>query len=369
MSVDSNEIDKILAEPDEVIPVAIDNIVEAVNDILEPGPPYLFTTLENTYYIAGDNICGQVLLDLPKRLKKCTLSLSCQGCEEVHVFLQNNPVSQYTNKIFSLNSELKSWRRLSEGGYIVPFQFKLPQHCPPSFYYSGSNEENFYLKAQISYTMVAKFTYRKMQEELIHSRVLNIRSIECRNNPKVEAEAIEFVHGFCCSSSKGSSVFKLVHTAEEHPTANGPISFKLVPDNGNCSVPINQVVAEITMELELVGRERSYLLNQTIKSIPRITWIAAYTSLVFEKDFEFTSDLKISGEDLNVSTINTQYIKCRYVVKVHVHYDMGLKKIPACVRLNIHVNPSMPMEKHKNSLPADWTGESEPVVKLVPENI
>lgn len=365
MSVDSNEIDSILAEDYGETDIGIDKLNESINEILDSTPPYLFISLENPYYIAGDRLEGEILIDVPKSLGPATLNFNSQGIEEIHVFNNHLPVSENINKVFGINCKLKSWENLSAGRYLIPFTFKIPHHSPPSFYFSGQDLQKNFIKAQVSYTISAKLVYG--DEELPYSRIIVIKSRDSRNNSKVEIEATETVEGICCTS-KGTSVFKLFVTSEESPAANGLINYKLIPDNGNCGAPINQVSSEVIVLLNVIDKHKTYEIRYTASNITRITWIAAYTSLVFEKDFEFNADLKIEGEDLNTCSIDSNLIKCKYYIQTNIFYDIKLKRKPACIELDFHVNPMISSTIETPSLPSGWTTTPEPLVKLLIDN-
>lgn len=100
---------------------------------------------------------------------------------------------------------------------------------------------------------------------------MTIKSKKTRNNPNVEAEIIENVEGIFCCANKGSSLFKLLITSRENCEANGIVNFKLIPDNGNCAVPINQVVAEVFLEVNITDKDKNYNISHLLKRIPRTT--------------------------------------------------------------------------------------------------
>lgn len=108
MSVDSNEIDLIMAEDYGETEMEPDKISEAVNEMLEAGPPYIFVFFESLFFVAGDRLEAEVFIDVPKSLGPATLNLVTQGNEELHILTAAKNVSQTNNKIFSINTTLKS---------------------------------------------------------------------------------------------------------------------------------------------------------------------------------------------------------------------------------------------------------------------
>ena len=364
MSEESNEIDKILAEGFGDHDLDVAEAAELVEEILETGPPYIFLSLDSPFYLAGDRLQGEIMLEVPKSLGPASLHLTAHGSEEAHIFLQNQPICQANKKVFSLSSSLKSWETLPRGSFLLPFSFKIPHYSPPTFYYSGQDSASRLIKAQVSYSISAKLCFQS--EEITHSQTLIIRSKDSRSSPHVGTEQTEVVAGICCSS-KGTSNFKLEVTSTQHPTVNSFINFKLVPDNGNCAAPINQVVSDIVMELEVREGDRSYVVRDVVVTIPRITWIAAFTSLVFEKDFEFTAEMKGRGEDLNAGSIDTNLIKCRYMIEVKIYYDLKFRAEPARIYRNFHVEPADNITRDVPKLPASWGATPEPGIALIVE--
>ena len=86
---------------------------------------------------------------------------------------------------------------------------------------------------------------------------------------------------------------------------------------------------------------------------------------MYEKDFEFLSELKVEADDLNVASIETGIFKCRYLAQIKIFYDFKFKKEPACVNVYFHVDPLVNSTKLFPILPNNWQGSFEPVIKLL----
>ena len=360
MSVDSSEIDQILSEDYGNIELADKTLEESVDEILNSGDPYMHLSVEEPFYIAGDWVEGNIFLDFPKDTQSVTLSVISYGLEEVYVYNQDLLITQTNNKLFSMNEKLKEWDKIAGGHYVVPFTFKIPNHCPPTFYYSGEDSMKNYVKAQISYSISVRAQYEK--EEITKSRSIVIRSRDSRASSQTEQQTTETIMGICCIS-KGRTYFKLMLTNEYHPNVGDRVFFKLVPDNGNCAAPINQVTAELVMNVEIQGKNGLHKIQHKVFSVPRITWIAAHTSVVFEKDFEFEGDVKLP-EDLNTGSVDSPHIKCSYSIFVKIHYDVKFVNNFVVICLPLHVNPSVPYNKDPPVLPTNWDPVTEERIKL-----
>ena len=197
MSVDSTELEKILAEDFEDDEITEEEIQEKIEEIIvEPSPPYIYISLPNSFYVAGDRLEGEILIDVPTSLGSSELNLSSQGIEEIHIFQQSKHTSQNSNKVFSLNTPITTWENLPKGHYCYPFTFKIPHHSPPTFFYSGQDLTKNFIRAQVSYTLCAKLIFGG--EEISHSCNLYIRSKEYYGNPRIEVEATENIVELCC---------------------------------------------------------------------------------------------------------------------------------------------------------------------------
>lgn len=362
MTSDSDEIDEILAEEDNHPPLSDTFVQATVNQIMETLPPSVYVYLENKYYVAGEKVEGKVVLDLPREFLDASVNLNFVGFEGVEVFNSNIPVSQMGRQIFSHESILIKPEHFNPGRHIFPFSYKLPAHCPPTFSYSGQDTLNNYIKAMVSYNLFCKLLYNN--EELTNTTEICIRAKESRTSKKEESQIIENVQGICCIS-KGFSSFTLQLNNIEPIIVNQTVNYKLLPDNANCSVPINQVTAEVVLEMEFQGKEKNYVVNEVLSSIPRITWIAAFSSQVYEKDFEFKSEVKLPGGDKNVASIDTGLIRVKYFVQVKIMYDIALRKQQAVVRLPFHVNPLGVLCKDVPTLPLQWNSSVREEFKII----
>ena len=365
MSSNSDEIDDILAEEDDHPPLSDTFVQKTVNQIMETLPPSLYIQLENKFYVAGERLEGKIIVDLPRDFSAVSINLNFVGLESVEVFYSNVIISQMARQIFSHNTSIKKQEPLDSGRHIYPFSYKLPSHCPPTFTFSGQDASNNYIRGVVSYNLHCNLVYDETENSTITE--VCIRGKESRTTNKEECQIVESVQGFCCTS-KGFSRFTLQLTASEPIVANQTVNYKLLPDNTNCSVPINQVTAEIVLEMEFQGKEKNYVINEVLSTTPRITWIAAFSSQVYEKDFEFKSDVKSAGGDKNLASIDTGLIRAKYFIQVKIQYDISLKKQQAIIRLPIYVNPLGVLCKLPPAAQFGWNINTEEEVKIILNN-
>jgi hypothetical protein len=366
MSLDSSEIDDILAEEDDQPPLSETFVQNAVTEIMESLPPSLNLLLDYKYFVAGERVEGELVLDLPREMSNLSLSLFFGGGEGVEIYSQKVLTSHLTREIFSHESVLRKLSLMTAGRHVFPFSYKLPSHIPATFSYSGEDQSGNYVKSLISYMMIGKLVYSG-DESLSTSCEVCIRNKESRENHRKEASSVESIQGLCCLN-KGSSSFTIQVVTHEDLIVNQTVSYKLIPDNSNCAVPINHVIAEVVLEMEFSGKEKNCVIVQRVSSLDRVTWIAAFSAMVYEKDFEFKSDLKVSEGDKNTSSVETNLIKAKYFLQITVQYDLSFRKQQSFIRLPIYVNPKGILAKERSNLPTGWNCFKDDTTKIFLDN-
>jgi hypothetical protein len=239
------------------------------------------------------------------------------------------------------------------GQYVFPFNFKLPVFCPSTFYYSGEDLQGNYVKAEVFYYVSVKLIISGDESKLSHSRIINIKNMMALEKPGSCSEETPIIRG-CCFSNKGSTSFKLSVENKEHCLVDGAVNYKLFPNNGNCKAPINRVIASIVIECLFNTSKGEFKVSRSISEIDRSTWISAFTSLIYERDFEYLTELKVYSDELNPSSNRSSLISCEYFAEVKVFYDLSCMKNPVVMRLPFHVNPKAMFRKEEPKLPGQW---------------
>lgn len=365
MSLDSDEVDDILAEEDDQVPLSETFVQNAVTEIMESLPPSIHLTLENKYFIAGERLEGKLVLDLPREIPDCNLTLFFAGGEGVEIYTQKTLISKMTRDIFSHESVLRKLHKLPAGRHTFPFSYKLPSHLPATFSYSGEDSQQTYVKALISYIMIGKFSFK--DENFTSSCEVCIRSQSSLASHEKETTISDLVSGLCCMT-KGSSTFTMQLTTNEDLIVNQSVNYRLIPDNSKCLVPINHVIAEVVLELDFSGKDKHVLITQVISSLDRVTWIAARSAMVYEKDFEFKSEIKVSEGDKNISSVETNLIKALYYLRITVQYDISFKKHQTVVRMPIFVNPRGIIGKEVSTMQVGWNCFQDDELKILLDN-
>lgn len=331
----------------------------------------LFVILDCVHYVAGDRVTGELLLSLPQGLAASTLVLLSSGLEEVCIYdrERKDERKEAFSQVYKLEQTVSEWTDgTPPGQYVFPFTFKLPQYCPATFSFQGDDKQGNFMKGDITYSISAELRVSDSQQSTLrHSRPMLVRNYQSHEKVNASCEMDHVVSG-CCWSSKGRTHLKLSVKNEEHCAVGGSVKFKLDPDNSHCSVPINHITGIITQEIafSLPGSAENRF-ERTMCNISRATWISPSTSIVYEKDFEYFTELMMSSADLNPSSNDTPLIHCRYDVEAKVHYDLSCGDPEASIVLPLHVDPRNTLERLEPALPKNWNPVENSILNMVVE--
>ena len=331
----------------------------------------LFVVLDCVHYVAGDRVTGELLLSLPQVLPGAALVLLSSGLEEICVYerVKKDERKEAFSQVYKLEQTIGEWGDVTPAGqYVFPFTFKLPQYCPATFSFQGDDLRGNFMKGDISYSVSAELRVKDSPHlTLRHSRPMLIRNYQSYEKVNASMEIDHIVMG-CCCTSKGRTHLRLTVKNEEHCSVSGSVKFKLDPDNSHCSVPINHITGIITQEIlfMLPGCPESRY-QRTICSISRATWISPSTSIVYEKDFEYFSELMMPTSDSNPSSNETPLIISRYLIEAKVHYDLTCGDPEASILLQLHVDPKNTLERLEPALPKTWNPVENAIMNIVVE--
>jgi hypothetical protein len=348
---------------------------EQTSEAPEPSPqlesePMIFAVLDCIYYLAGDRVTGEILINMPYNYPASTLHLSSGGNEEVHMYdgpTHSRSTSQ-TAEVYSLTSSVKEFSDgVPPGQYVYPFTFKLPHHSPSTFSYTG-DVQGCFVKATIDYFCTVELVvHSEASLNLRHTRPILVRSRRAKGKVNEQVESVHIVPG-CCCSSKGMTRLKLTNRNEDHSVTGGVVKYKLDPDNSQCSAAINHVTGITSYQMSFNLPTRTLRLRKEISTISRATWLSASTSMIYEKDFEYTAELKQPQEDWNLSSNEGALITCEYFVEVLVHFDVAFNSVPATIKLPLLVNPKNPYPREEPMLPGNWAPREVSIVNFVVES-
>ena len=339
-----------------------------------PGPvhAFVFVVLDCVHYVAGERVTGEILLNLPQQLGPSKLVLESSGREEVRVYEGglDSGCKEASSLIYRLEHVvLDNSEATDPGQFVYPFTFKLPHYCPATFSFAGEDQSGHFMKGDISYSVtVALRLGGDSAAAFTHSRPVLIHSAL---SPLPSAKPVEELHavaGCCCFTSKGVTRFKLSLRSEEHCIVAGAIKFKLDPDNSRCTATIKSITGMVLQETVFtVPGCREFRNLRTIFSITRATWISTSTNLIYDKDFEYVTELRPASHDHNPSSNATPLIQCRYFLQCIVTYDVACRAEMTTITLPVHVNPRNSLERLEPRLPRVWDPLERQILNIVAE--
>ena len=89
---------------------------------------------------------------------------------------------------------------------------------------------------------------------------------------------------------------------------------------------------------------------------------------MYEKDFEYVSDLKVNSDELNPSSNRSTLIVCDYFVEMLVFYDIRFMNNPIVIRLPFHVNPKITYRREEPILPNNWNPIESSIFNFIVES-
>lgn len=338
--------------------------------ILDTPKNFIFLVLDCYSYISGENVTGEILINIVKSLPNASLKFIARGIEAVHVFdktLKTNIIVEDRAEIFNLEEICQNWDdELQPGHYVFPFNFKIPQYAPSTFYYSGEDDLGYYVKAEVFYHISAKLFTENKDVGIVHSRIVTVKNRDCLSKPMSLIEKSAVVPS-CCFKSRGTTGLKLYLNNKDHCSVDGEVKFNLDPDNSWCTVPINHVTALVVLDVIVTTHKGDFKSRRILSTTERAAWINAHSNRVYEKDFDYTVELKVSSEELNPSSNSTPLINCQYYVEMQLYYDVIFNKSPVVMRMTFHVNPAINYRKEEAKLPIDWDPAESPITNFIVE--
>ena len=238
----------------------------------ESADSFVFLVLDCYSYIAGEKVTGEILFNISENIPKSCIKFQSRGIEEVHVFDSQDRtkiIVEESREIYNLDTTMIEWDNdVPIGQHVFPFNFKIPNFCPSTFYYSGEDADGNYIKAEVIYHVCVQMFVSGSESNLSHSRIINIKNAYALERPGPTVEASANVSG-CCYSNKGSTNFKLYISNTDHCVVDGEIRYKLYPDNANCKAPINKVVGSIILEFTVNSKKGEFKIIKKLSDTAR----------------------------------------------------------------------------------------------------
>ena len=215
-------------------------------------------SFENSICIAGEVITGVLNVSVTKSSGPGTLYLRFKGIEKTNWVSRTktgrNTVTTTHNgrhKICNVSYPIYNFDHgLAEGGYSLPFSFRLPEHIPSSFDYH--KEFSLFggdaITAVIKYKFFGKFV--GLSNEVIKGKQqVTVRRLSYTFEKSVEQKVRAYFKTWCCLN-KGSCELSVSYPQDSYnPTQNA--KFFAIVDNSQSKIPILQVVCRFGYTMRL----------------------------------------------------------------------------------------------------------------------
>lgn len=311
---------------------------------------FVHCLIENSFYIAGDRIKGEVYLNVITDLHPSKLVICSNGTESVMVKKPNNEELSYTNDIFHMNTTLKVWEDLTPTGqYIFPFTFKLPYYAPASFYFKGLDHENNTLEAKVTYDLNIELTLEN-QVYLSDSLPITIFNNKARSFPSTSTILSNLTT--CCCIHKGNSQVSLKQTEPKNPNFGEVVSFTSNVDWKHSKGQIYDIQGSIVHRLQLqIPGDKTYEFSLRIpNSKPNSIFSANGDEIICSTEFEVPLEGDIPS---NISSNSSAMISSEYIAEAFVHYRLGIYTRRSEISVFVHVNPRV-VENKNFVIPEKW---------------
>jgi hypothetical protein len=269
--------------------------------------------------------------------------------------------------VYFLESVIHDFEEGEETGELAfPFTFKLPIYCPSTFKYEGHDLANNFINAAVDYFINVSLISKSGEENLLtHTRDLVIRNRHSRLSATRPIHKMTAPVSNCCLS-KGSVTLKLAMTSSNIPAVDDSFTFKLNPDNLECSAAINHVISKVYMDATfMLNNFSTFKVRKELFHSSRPTWISENSAHIYEKDFDYLTRIDFTDMNLNPSSNDTKHIKCSYTIEVLIFYNLLCKRKPVVVTLPFQVNPKYTREKSVMDLPRNWNPVEVPIKNLL----
>lgn len=332
--------------------------------------PMVWLGLDSFHYTGGEKVTGEIMLNLPVDTPAGKLILRSRGYEDVKVYhkqIGKKHSRHARNIIYEYENLIHEWdNTITLGQYVFPYTFKLPHYVPSTFHFQGEDSNNNTLKAKIVYEITIDF-------EVVSDRTKNLRdgkrilvSSQLNNGlVNVSAENNEVISG--CISNKGVTTLRLIVLNEEHAVVNGNISYRLETNNSKCSARINQVTSYVSLIVELNLEGQRYRYGRVLSHVSKEISIPPNAENIIDKEYEYTAEIRLPGDDQNPSSVETPLIYCRYSIDAILYYNLACKDITSLISLPVYINPRNYKDEENPKLPSSWDPKEHPIVNMTIE--
>ncbi|KAM3140258.1 hypothetical protein pb186bvf_007614 [Paramecium bursaria] len=340
----------------------------------------LFIKTDQPYYFAGDQITGNVYMNIGGQQFPCSeLHLKIKGVESVkwteieqitHTDNSTNPPTyryeQVThhydgeNRFYQYKIPLQKYSTnfIPPGQYTFPFSFVLQKDLPGTFKKEGSNWH-----AQIRYKVKAEIESKHDKAKLKDVQDIVIREPIRQQVSALQGQSVTKISTFCCvpqgQVSLGCQFDKNTYTPGETARIQAEV------DNSSCSIPISSINASLTVTLILHSKQGKQKTISDQVAITTVNGLRAGEKALGDSQ-KFLS-LQLSNHHNSQPlepTTNGSLVKNNYTVRCYAEMDgtcMCCSDTPGCSFNAMIVAPPLSTPKFQNFQPPQgWNPQVYP---------
>ncbi|EQC37376.1 hypothetical protein SDRG_05593 [Saprolegnia diclina VS20] len=267
----------------------------------------LTLAVENPYYMAGDNILGDLSVVLTEPLQSTEIAILLVGEEQVqwrnhHQNTDHRQFYNAYNKFFQRRLILdNSTRELPPGQYTFPFQFTLPSNLPGS--YDGSQG----VTATIQYSLQGIIsTSGTFARDLKHTYALRVyRPFHGSIGPAM-AETTKTVRALGLFRKGTCHVRAVVHNNASF--LGDSVTIETFVTNASASTPIKYVSCKLVRLVTLCASGREHV-EYEVFSNTKMSGVNA------SDQASFVQTISLSSSSLWPST-EGDHLSCRYFIDI-----------------------------------------------------
>ena len=286
-------------------------------------------SFENSTCIAGEIITGVLNVSVTKSSGPGTLYLRFKGIEKTNWVTRTKRGKDYHNtyhtgrhKICNVSYPIYNFDHgLAEGGYSLPFSFRLPEHIPSTFSYQPGSSlfETGPTSAVIKYKFFGKFV--GLSNELIKGKQeVTVRHLSYSFEKSVEQKVKANFKTWCCVQ-KGSCELSVSYPQDSYnPSQNA--KFYAIVDNSQSKLSIVQVVCRFGYTMRLRDNQnRTHLVKKNLIE-KRLSLTMKAGQQEKSQQVEFDIDFREVQETLrHMFTTKNNLIECIYTNDIEAETD------------------------------------------------
>lgn len=302
-------------------------------------------SLDSNYFVAGDRLTGEVLLN--NTCQASSIILKSFGFEKVILSRAGEEDRKYLNPIYSLSEELAKPQDLQA---VYPFSFSIPKFAPSTFQFSDTDHSGLHILAEVSYSLEVSLIHnnKPISQDSMQLTIYN------KDHRLITPQSIDFNSALssCWCIPRGSSQISIESFDKSQVSTKDIKKYKIIitsEANNNLASVIAQVVFDVCFTLP--GEKNINCRKIVSRLVPNIESIKRNSDLLNKLEFSFEADLANAGIGQSPSSNKSVLFCSSFTTQIFGVYSVGFRSKRAEAEVKLHVNPDV--TKFEKVLPPD----------------